>query len=170
MLRFAVRPGQTLAIGIASVLLLAGCTGHGPQVVLDTPTGPTTLYSPAPEVPGVPPPPGMGMPSLQQGGPPPPPPGPRSGTYAGVAEPLDTGGGICIRNRQVGGFHVHGNAVRYGQFRGTIGPDNGLQMVSGQTWIYGQFEGPTFRGQLDIPAAFNNLGCTYMLTLNRVGP
>jgi hypothetical protein len=101
----------------------------------------------------------------------PPTPADLSGTYAGVAEPLDTGGGMCISNRKVGGFHVRGRSVRWGQFRGTVAPDGGVQMVMGQDWIYGQFEGPDFRGQLDIPAGrFGAPGCSFLMTLQRVGP
>jgi hypothetical protein len=93
-----------------------------------------------------------------------------SGTYGGVMKPLDTGGGLCISNRKVTGFHVRGRSVRFGQFRGTIAPDNGLQMVVGQTWIFGQFEGPDFRGQIDFPGGrFGAPGCTYLMTLQRVG-
>jgi hypothetical protein len=149
---------------IALALLLAGCAGGPPTIVLDTPTGPTTLYSPNPEVPGAPPPPGLSGPPI-----PTPPVADLSGTYAGVAAPLDTGGGLCIANQKVGGFRVRGHSVRYGQFRGTIAPDNGLQMVFGQTWIFGQFEGATFHGQIDIPGRFGAPGCTYLLTLDRVG-
>jgi len=153
---------------IVLALLLAGCAGGPlggpPTVVLDTPTGPTTLYSPAPEIPGAPPPPGLTAPPI-----PVPPPADLSGTYAGVATPLDTGGGLCISNQKVGGFHVRGRSVRYDRFRGTIAPDNGLQMVLGQTWIFGQFEGPAFHGQIDIPGRFGAPGCTYLLTLERVG-
>jgi hypothetical protein len=165
-------------ICICALLLLAGCSANSgvqiPTVELDTPTGVTTLYSPAPEIPGgapAVPPPGLMIPPPDQSSTASAskPARPRSGTYAGIAEPLDTGGGLCISNRKVAGFHVHGSAVQYGRFHGTIAADNGLQMVLGQTWIFGQFEGPIFRGQLDIPGNFGAPGCTYMLTLERVG-
>jgi hypothetical protein len=90
--------------------------------------------------------------------------------YAGTAVPLDTGGGACLYDQQVGNFRVRGNSVRYGGFRGTIAADGGLQMVSAQDWIIGQFEGPAFHGQLDLYGRFGAPGCTYMLSLQRVGP
>ncbi len=94
----------------------------------------------------------------------------RTGTYAGRALPLDTGGGVCVRTEKVGNFHVSGNSVRYGRFRGTIDANNGLQMVNGEQWIVGQFDGATFTGHLALPPGINTLGCTYMLSLARVGP
>jgi hypothetical protein len=94
----------------------------------------------------------------------------RTGSYAGTAVPLETGGGLCIQTEKVGNFHVRGNSVRYGRFRGRIDANNGLQMVNGNQWIIGQFEGATFHGQLDLPGGFNNPGCTFMLSLERVGP
>ena len=135
-------------------------------MVVDTPTGVTTLYSAAPEVPGggVGPPPGLDNPL-----PPPVQQGDRNGNYTGTAVPLDTGGGQCLQTQQVGNFRVHGSSVRYGGFRGTIAPDGGLQMVSGRNWIIGQFEGATFHGQLDLEGTWNSFGCTYMLNLARTG-
>ncbi len=93
----------------------------------------------------------------------------RDGTYVGTAVPLDTGGGLCIQTQQVSGFHVRGDSVRFGGFRGTIDADNGLQMVSRRDWIIGQFEGDTFRGQIDVSGRIGHPGCTYMLNLQRVG-
>jgi hypothetical protein len=124
-------------------------------------------YSPPLAMPGgqIAPPPGMEPTS---------PPGPqnvsRNGTYAGTAEPLDTGGGLCTSTQTVGGFVVHGSSLaRYGQFRGSIAPDGGLLMVAGQNWIVGHFEGAAFIGQLDLLGRFG-AGCTYMLNLDRTGP
>jgi hypothetical protein len=103
--------------------------------------------------------------------PPPAPPTNLNGTYAGIAQPMDTGGGLCISNRKVSGFSVRGRSVRFGQFRGTIASDYGVQMVAGQNWIDGQFEGSEFRGQIVFPSArFGAPGCTYMMTLQRAGP
>ena len=65
---------------------------------------------------------------------------------------------------------VRGNSVRFGGYRGRIAADGGLQMVNGSTWIVGRFDGPTFRGQIDMNQGFGNLVCTFMLTLQRVGP
>jgi hypothetical protein len=161
-------PGQVSA-AVAGVLcvLLAGCSGTAPTVLLDTPTGVKPIYQPSPAMPGglVGPPPGLN-------GQPPPPVrrGDLSGTYAGTAVPLNTGGGLCIQNQRVGGFRVRGNSVRYGGFRGTIAPGGSVQMVYGQDWIFGQFEGATFRGQLDLRGRFGAPGCTYQFSLERVGP
>lgn len=149
---------------IASSLFLASCTA-GPTVLVDTPSGVIPINTPAAAIPGglVAPPPGLdNLPS------PTGQPADRSGIYAGSAVPLDTGGGLCIDNQQVGNFRVHGNAVRYGGFRGRIEADGGLQMVSGQNWIIGQFEGTTFHGQLDLNTHFGSQTCTYMLSLARV--
>ena len=50
-------------------------------------------------------------------------------------------------------------------------PDGGLQMVFGGTWIVGQFEGATFRGQVDDTGGrWRGPGCTFILTLERTGP
>jgi hypothetical protein len=129
--------------------------------------GVTPIYAPAPAMPGgaIGPPPGMqaSLPTSGQVV-------DRSGNYAGTAVPLDTGGGICIQTRKVGDFFVRGNSVRYGRFHGTIDADSGLQMVYGRQWIIGQFDGATFHGQLDLPGGFNSAGCTYMLSLERIGP
>ena len=134
--------------------------------MVDTPAGVTPIYAPGPAMPGagIGPPPGM-QPSL-------PVPGQmvdRSGNYVGTAVPLDTGGGICMQSQKVGNFFVRGNSVRYGRFRGRIDANDGLQMVNGNQWIIGQFEGATFHGQLDLPGRFNFGGCTYMLNLQRAG-
>jgi len=156
---------------MAMCLLIPGCSGNGslqvPSVILDTPSGATPIYTPSPVMPNgaAPAPPGLG-------------PGPstasqvvdRSGSYAGSAEPLVTGGGLCIQTQKVSGFHVHGRSVRFGGFRGTIERDNGLQMVYGQQWIIGHFEGATFHGQYDVPARFGGPGCTFVLNLQRIGP
>src|SRR5262245_15170865 len=126
LLQDRVGPSRTSA---ALCVLLAACSGGGPTVLLDTPTGVTPIYTPSPAMPGglAAPPPGMAN-SL----PPPTQSVNRNGTYAGTAVPLDTGGGICLSNQQVGNFRVRGTAVRYGGFRGRIQPDGGLQMVYGQ--------------------------------------
>jgi hypothetical protein len=154
---------------VAACLVVFGCSG-APNVVLDTPTGPVALYSPAPAVPGgqVGPPPGMDV--MPPSGPAAPSNAGRNGSYTGTAEPLDTGGGLCISTQAIDGFIVRGTSVRYGGFRGRIAADSGLQMVYGQDWIIGQFEGPTFHGQLDIQGRFGSFGCTYMLSLRRTGP
>ena len=161
---FSVSPGCWLA-GVLCASL-AGCS-QGPAVLLDTPAGAAPLYIPHNATSGdtIPLPPGTTA-AL---------PAPvdtvaRSGWYTGTALPLQTYGGLCIRTLTVSDFHVQGNEVRFGRFRGTILPDNRLQMVSGQQWIVGQFDGATFHGHLNIPGALDTPGCSYMLTLRRTGP
>jgi len=157
---------------VPACLALFGCTVQtglpGPNVIFDTPMGPVPLNSPAPVPPGgalAAPPPNL-MPTL---------PAPaqvvsRDGIYSGTAEVLSTNGGSCTSGMDVSNFRVHGNSVRFGQFRGTIAPDGGLQMVFRGTWIIGQFEGATFRGQVDNRGGRNSAGCTFILTLDRTGP
>ena len=67
------------------------------------------------------------------------------------------------------GFRVTGSHVRWGRFRGTVAPDNGLQMVSGTTWVYGQFVGDRFQGEISFWGAFDNPGCTYVMELRKTG-
>jgi len=167
----SVRVGLPASLAVACLLSQGCSSGNGlqpPAVLLDTPMGVTPLYSPQPAqaMPGgmVAPPPGLEatlpVPAQMVS---------RDGSYAGTAEPLVTGGGLCIEARQVSGFRVKGNSVRFGGFRGTIAADNGLQMVYGRDWIIGQFEGATFQGQLDLGGGFDMMACTYMLNLQRVG-
>jgi hypothetical protein len=154
--------------------LLLGCSGNNgwqpPTVVVDTPTGVTPIYSPAPVMPGdiAGPPPGLENSALPQPTQPTQPVS-RDGSYVGTAEPLQTGGGLCIETRPVSGFRVRGNSVRFGRFRGSIDANNGLQMVYGQDWVIGQFEGATFHGQFDINGNFGAPDCTYLLNLRRAG-
>ncbi len=160
---------------VGAALTLCGCTEQGgapPNVYLSTGVGSVQLNSPAQVAPGgdqVPPPPGLmgsapGLPVPGQGA-------SRNGTYSGTAELLSTAGGMCTSGMKVDNFKVRGNSVRFGQFHGTIAPDGGLQMVSDQTWIFGQFEGATFRGQVNgAGGRGGGPGCTFMLTLERTGP
>jgi hypothetical protein len=152
----------------ATCLPLFGCAGGPPAIVLDTPTGPVPLNAPAQAMPGglVGPPPGM-----VNASPPPAPGGSRDGNYAGVADVLNTNGGICTDNLKVTGFRVRGDTARFGGYRGRIAADGGVQMIYGSSWLVGQFEGASFRGQLDLPGGrFGAPGCTYMMTLERIGP
>jgi hypothetical protein len=91
----------------------------------------------------------------------------RDGTYAGYADVLSTGGGMCLNDKTVTNFRVHGNEVQFGEMHGTTAPDGTLQMVFGSTWIVGRFQGTTFRGQI---IAGGPTGCTFALELDRVGP
>lgn len=165
-LRAGVRAGV-----VPACLMLLACTVQtglpGPNVVLNTPTGPVAVNSPAPG------PPGGGLavpPGLQPAPPAPAQPVSRDGTYAGSMEALSTAGGVCSNQIKVTGFRVRGSAVRFGSFRGTIASDGGLQMVFGGTWIIGQFEGATFHGQVQGASGRGGPGCSYILTLDRTGP
>jgi hypothetical protein len=167
----SLRAGVTACL-IPVCLALFGCTGQngsvGPNVVLSTPTGTVPLYTPAPSPSG----PGndLAVPPGLDSAPPPAQAVTRNGTYTGRAEVLTTAGGQCDSGMNVDNFRVHGNSVRFGQFRGTIAPDGGLQMVFGGTWIIGQFEGATFRGQADFRSRWGAPGCVFVLTLDRTGP
>jgi hypothetical protein len=150
-------------------LWVAACTtiipaSGPPTVIYNTPFGSTSV-SPSGSRPGdnlAIPPTGL-MPTL-----PPPVGGNRNGTYSGTAVPLNTGGGLCITNQTVKRFHVHGNSVRWGRFHGTIAPDNGLQMVNGNTWVFGQFVGTRFDGQIST-SNWSGPGCSWIVTLERTG-
>ena len=166
----SAKPGSRLSL-VALCMLLSGCSGNNgwqpPTVILDTAAGPATLLSSTPSMPGG----SVGLPPGLKNTAPSNPTQPlsRDGTYVGTAVPLDTGGGLCIVTQQVSGFHVQGNSVRFGGFRGTIDTNNGLQMVSRRDWIVGQFEGDTFHGQMDATGRLNTPGCTYMMTFQRAG-
>jgi hypothetical protein len=152
------RPGRALGAILGCGLLTAGCTaisrdGGLPAVIYSSPFGSSQIY------PDVPPP-------AQA---PPVTPAERSGTYSGTAVPLDTAGGLCISNKAVRGFKVRGNRVRWGGFRGTIAPDNGLQMVYGRTWVIGQFVGRTFQGQISTDRGIRGPGCSFVMTLEKTG-
>jgi hypothetical protein len=161
--------------GLAACLVVAvtsGCTmvippGGPPTVIQNTPFGSSvvsqggqlggSLAAPPsnldPDLPGT-------LPAMT---------GPRDGIYSGVAVPLNTGGGVCITNQPIDGFRVTGDQVRWGQFRGRIRGD-ALQMVQGNTWVFGQFEGNRFNGQITMSGRFQSPGCTFMLTLAKTGP
>ena len=162
---------------VPACLTLLGCTVQtglpGPTVILDTPTGPVPLYAPAPAGLGS----GLAAPpaNLEPMVPVPAQAVPtqavsRDGRYAGTAEVLTTGGGLCIKPMTISGFIVRGNSVRFGRFHGTIDADDGLQMYYAGNWIVGQFEGGTFHGQLSSTADFTGNGCSYILNLERTGP
>ena len=143
----------------AGCLFLVACSGSPPLT-------PSTGAAATPQSPPL-------ATQSEQTSPPSPSPTPdRNGNYAGTAQPMDTGGGVCTRPRQVSGFRVAGNSVRFGGFRGSIDSAGGLQMVRGDQWIVGQFEGTTFRGQFTFPrqGRSNAPGCSYALSLDRIGP
>lgn len=127
-----------------------------PAVVLSTPAGTASIYSPVEPLSP------LAVPE---------PPFDASGTYSGVARPLSTAGGLCIRPIPVSGFHVTGNTVQFGGFRGAIDAQHGLQMTFGGQWIVGQFEELRFDGQIDVPGPGRfGLGCSYAMTLRRISP
>jgi hypothetical protein len=157
---------------VPACLALLGCTVQtglpGPNVIFDTPMGPVPLNTPAPGGPGS----GLAAPppNLEPTLPAPAQAVSRDGRYAGIAQVLTTGGGLCIKPVTISGFIVRGNSARFGGFRGTIDPEGGVQMYYGGNWIVGQFEGGSFRGQLSYSARFSGNGCTYILNLERTGP
>jgi hypothetical protein len=167
----SVRPHLNLLLAAVGCIALAGCSGGPPSVTLNTAAGQTPIFRPPEGLPGGPPtPPQSGQPAAPTAS----APTDFSGTYAGTAVPLDTGGGLCITTRNVSGFTVRGRSVRFGAFRGTIDANNGVQMFRGQQWIVGQFEGAIFYGQLDLTpqgsrGRFAARGCSYILNLERVG-
>ena len=173
-----INAAKSLRAGVRACLIpvclaLFGCTGQNgspiPNVILSTPTGSVPLYTAGPSPAG----PGNDLavpPGLDPAPPPPAQAANRNGTYTGRAEVLVTAGGLCDQGMAVDNFKVAGNSVHFGQFRGTIAPDGGLQMVFRGTWIVGQFEGATFRGQVDNQGRWGQPGCTFSLTLDRTGP
>nr|WP_294520247.1 hypothetical protein [uncultured Rhodopila sp.] len=152
-------------------LLAAACTtiipGSGPPTIIrSSPLGSQVVSGPQPVVqPGgtlAAPPAG-----LESNRPPAAASVDRSGIWSGTAVPLNTGGGVCIANQTIRDFKVTGNSVRWGRFRGTIAADNGLQMVNGNTWVFGQFVGNRFDGQISTSTRANGPGCSFMMTLER---
>jgi len=154
---------------VMGCLALVGCSGDMPSVTVNTAHGQTPIYTPAAQSTGsLAAPPQIEQPTASLAT-------DRSGTYAGTAVPLDTGGGMCIKTRTVSGFTVRGKSVRFGSFRGTLDANGGVQMFAGQHWIVGQFEGAVFAGQLDMTQSglgrggFGARGCSYLLNLQRIG-
>jgi hypothetical protein len=162
---------RQFALSAAIGLLAAACTtvipaSGPPTVIRSTPFGSQVV--------------GGGQPVVQPGGnlaappaglepnrPPAAAGGDRSGIYGGIAVPLNTGGGVCIANQTISGFKVDGNSVRWGRFRGTIAADNGLQMVNGNTSVFGQFVGDRFEGQISTTRRVSGPGCSFMMSLER---
>jgi hypothetical protein len=165
VLRLALLTATTMATACTAVYQPG--TGQPPEVASSTLNGPVPLYGPGQGGVGGPggslamPPPGIDgtlpTPAGTVG---------RNGTYAGYADVMSTGGGMCLNDRTVTNFNVQGNTVDFGEFHGTIYPNGGLQMVNGNTWITGGFQGATFRGQI---TAGGPMGCTFSLELERVG-
>jgi hypothetical protein len=157
-----------LVMTTACTAVLQPSSSQPPEVMLNMPNGPVMLSGRAQggsAVAGS----DLAMPpsGLDDTLPSPSRPTSRSGTYAGAADVLTTGGGACLENRRIANFRVHGNSVQFGEFNGTIGVGGGLQMVFRDVWITGQFHGDTFRGYL---SENGGIGCTYLLALERTGP
>ncbi|MFO1026035.1 MAG: hypothetical protein U1E70_12665 [Acetobacteraceae bacterium] len=153
-----------------ALLASAACTtiippGGPPTVIQSTPFG-SNVISPGGQMGGLAAPPSNLDPDLP--GTLPALAGPRDGVYSGVAVPLNTGGGVCIDSQTIDGFRVMGDRVRWGAFRGRIRGDN-LQMVQGNTWVFGQFEGNRFSGQITMEGRLGSIGCTFMVTLAKTG-
>nr|WP_294546778.1 hypothetical protein [uncultured Rhodopila sp.] len=165
------RPGCQFALSAGIGLLAAACTtvipsSGPPTVIRSTPFGSQVVSGNQPVVqPGgtlAAPPAG-----LEPNRPPAAAVGDRSGIYGGTAVPLNTGGGLCIANQTISGFKVDGNSVRWGRFRGTIAADNGLQMVNGNTSVFGRFVGDRFEGQMSTTRRASGPGCSFMMSLER---
>jgi hypothetical protein len=175
----AMRTKNLPALAILTLAAaLSACAGNGPQMpAVSVTSGPVVVplndaarqQQTAQPMPGgtIGPPPGM-EPSTA----PAPQPGGRSGTYAGIMEPLSTGGGDlnCMKTVKITGWHVYGNRVRFGSFHGTIDANDGLQMGAGGDWIIGQFDGATFHGTVTQTGGRWGPGCSFIMNLQRVGP
>jgi hypothetical protein len=168
----SVRAGLLAGLALWCAPLL-GCAENGvqmPSVTLAAGTSTVPIYTPPSQQPA---PGGLAAPPANLKNTPPAPaqPGGRNGSYTGRVEPLTTGGGNigCMSSTSVTGWHVYGDRVRFGQFRGTIDANGGVQMTAGGGWIVGQFEGPTFSGQYIAPSGRNSPSCTFLLRLQRTG-
>ncbi len=147
-------------------LAMAGCQGTGitvgPGSVPDSWTFRTNNSAP-PNAPAVGPPAallGGAAPASVTAAPSGPPP---QGRYVGEAtvsaNPLDLQCGPA----PISDFEVRGNSVSLGGFRGSIGPDGGVEMQAGPRYIFGHFTGSTFVGTMN-----NSPGCSYTLSLHPV--
>jgi len=159
-----------LACLAALSVLLQGCAGSDwqpPTVMVATAMGATTIYPPgaAQPAPDVLPaqPPGSANAPLPVGT-----PARRDGDYAGWADPFVTDGGLCGQTLRIEGFHVRGDRVRFGRFRGRINNGNALQMAGGSDWLIGQFYGVIFHGQLMTYAVRGRPSCSFIVRLERV--
>jgi hypothetical protein len=155
---------------VALSALLAGCTGSGwqpPTVMAASVMGAKTIYPPdaaQPTADVLPTPPAGSANAASSVG----APAEHDGDYAGWAYPLVTDGGLCTQTLRIAGFRVLGGRVSFGQYRGRIDSENGLQMAGGTNWLIGQFYGVTFRGQLMTYATHNRPGCSFIVRLERV--
>src|SRR5690348_4498804 len=166
-----LRQAMRRLVGTVLMAATTACTtiippGGPPTVIQSTPFGSTVISGNAQPGGGNATPPSdldPGMPgTLPALG------GGRDGIYSGVAVPLDTGGGLCITTQPIDGFRVSAERVQWGLFRGRIRGD-ALQMVQGNTWVFGQFDGNRFSGQITMYGRRQAPGCTFMLTLAKTG-
>jgi hypothetical protein len=137
-----------LAIALGG-LSVAGCTHTigGPNNGVTTVRMPGTLPSvttPRPVAPAAP---------------------PRSGFFQGVGQLDGSAGSGCRRQVPIQNFVVTGNQVRFQGFRGTIGPDNYLEMQSGSSFLFGYFDGGRFTGNYWR----SHSSCNYDLVLDNRG-
>lgn len=148
------------AVGLCWLLL--GCAGSGP--------GPTVMIASAPGALAISPYSGTVSGAPWPGIVPPPPGAPAvDGTYAGEANPLSTGGGMCFQARRITGFHVQGGRVRFDGFTGAIDGANAVAMSYGTQRLVGRFDADLFQGQLVTTGAQQDYGCVFAVTLRRVG-
>ncbi|HST74626.1 MAG TPA: hypothetical protein VLJ20_04575 [Acetobacteraceae bacterium] len=122
--------------------------------------------SPPPAADAIPPPGNLEPPNMAA----PPRPALRpgwDGAYAGEGLlTFDPGGQIsCPSRMPVHGMTVAGGHVRFGDFRGTVGPDGTVRMPFGQSYVSGRFADGRFMGNLFQPFP----GCRYDLRLSRTG-
>ena len=90
------------------------------------------------------------------------------GTYSGDAVIDDPAlpGPACQSSIHMIDFQVVGNQVHFGGFNGPIRDDGSVELVAGQSWIYGRFEGNALVGSLIIPPTSL---CRYHFSLTRGG-
>jgi hypothetical protein len=138
---------------LAATLVLAAC-GQAP--------------GPPPVADAVPPPGNLGASSGGAALPPPPPgaaPNSFDGSYAGQGFLIVAPGGQlgCPTSMPVYGMVVTNNFVRFGDYRGPVGPNGEVNLPFRNTWIEGRFGAGRFEGTLFQPFP----GCRYRFSLAR---
>lgn len=136
---------------VASGLLLIGCQQMPPAVV-----DASTIPPPANLEPRNPAPTARLRPVAWGSG--------FDGHYSGEMFLSRNPGGRCDPRVPVTGMTVANNHVRFGRFGGgAIDPGGTVQMVEGNAWITGRFDGRQFIGDFVPPMP----ACAYRMVLNR---
>lgn len=161
-----VNPNLINRMSIIASLLLTSCT----MQLNRTPGGGLTVTQMEVRQPGSAP--RVILPGQPVAPAPPFTPGSLDGVYSGIASPLGTAGGRCLADQNVNNFRVSGSSVRWGNFRGTIDRNRGVQITHGRDWLYGEFIGTQFSGVLERTGiggigSRQNPGCSYRLLLQR---